>query len=113
MTHTVAALPTVDDLAAFVRATLCEHDRLDPDQTPFYRTPVVQSGRPWGYLFHVEGPRLLKSSAIWAAEADAVVFYDTHGQKVRDVRLTEAPALPDIRVTRSSHKISRSRRKSA
>ena len=113
MTNTVASLPTLDKLSIFVRTTLCEPDRLDPEQTPFYRTPMVRNGRPWGYLFHIEGPRLLKASAVWASDADAVIFYDTHGQKVREVRLTEAPVLPDIRAIGSVPKVPKTRRKSA
>jgi hypothetical protein len=113
MTYPVAALPTLDALADYVRTTLCERDRLDPAQTPFFRTPVVRGGRPWGYLFHVEGPRLLKSSAVWAAESDAVVFYDSHGQKVKEVRLTDSPPLPDIRAAGAPPRVARTVRKSA
>jgi hypothetical protein len=113
MTRPVAALPTLDALSAFVRTTLCERERLDPGQTPFFRTPVVRGGRPWGYLFHVEGPRLLKASAVWAAESDAVVFYDSLGQKVLDVRLTDAPPLPDIRAAGAPPRVRRPVRKSA
>ena len=113
MTNTAASLPTLEELSKFVRTTLCDQDRLDPEQTPFFRTPVVRNGRPWGYLFHVEGPRLLKSSALWAAEAATVVFYDTHGQKVQEVVLTDGPVLPDIRVVAVPARVTKSRRKSA
>lgn len=74
---------------------------------------MIRNGRPWGYLFHIEGPRLLKASAVWASDADAVVFYDTNGQKVKEVRLTEAPVLPDIRAHGSVPKPAKPRRKSA
>jgi hypothetical protein len=113
MTYPVAALPTLDALSDYVRVTLCERDRLDPVQTPFFRTPVIRGGRPWGYLFHVEGPRLLKSSAVWAADSDAIVFYDSTGQKVNEVRLTDAPSLPDIRAAGSVRRAPRPVRKSA
>ncbi|MFO0936768.1 MAG: hypothetical protein U0798_09675 [Gemmataceae bacterium] len=113
MTNTVAALPTLEALSSFVRKALCDRDLLDPEQTPFFRTPVIRNGRPWGYLFHVEGPRLLKSSALWAAEAETVVFYDTNGQKVQEVQLTDAPVLPDIRAHDAGDVVTKPRRKSA
>ena len=113
MTCPAAALPTLEALSDFVRTTLCERDRLDPAQTPFFRTPMIRGGRPWGYLFHVEGPRLLKASAVWAAESDAVVFYDSLGQKVLEVRLTDAPTLPDIRAAGASPRVPGPVRKSA
>jgi hypothetical protein len=97
MSATVVSLPTLEDLAAYVKGVLCERDALDPAQTPFYRTPIVRRGRPWGYSFHVDGPRLLKTSAIWAADAGTVAFFDTTGQKIREVTLAESPVLPDIR----------------
>ena len=36
MTDAVA-LPTLDSLCAYVKATLCERDALDPGTTPFVR----------------------------------------------------------------------------
>jgi hypothetical protein len=42
-----------------------------------------------GFVFHVEGPRLLRTSAVWAAEDGRLVFYDSTGQKVQAVTLPE------------------------
>ena len=92
MTDTVPVRPTLDELGTFVRQTLCDHDNLDPLQTTFFRTPVVRGGRVTGFVFHVEGPRLLRTSAVWAAEDGRLVFYDSTGQKVRAV------SLPDVAV---------------
>lgn len=105
--------PTLDELASFVRNRLCARDHLDPGQTPLFRTPVVRNGRPWGYLFHVEGPRMLKTSALWAAEAHAIVFYDSVGQKVAEVKLSDAPLLPELRATGCPVPNVTTRRKSA
>jgi hypothetical protein len=67
------------------------HDR-HPAQTAFFRTPVVRGGRVTGFVFHVEGPRLLRTSAVWAADDGRLVFYDSTGQKLRAVSV---PAVPD------------------
>ena len=92
----VVALPAPDDLVNHVRATLCERDCLDPAQTPLFRTPLVKAGRPCGLVFHIEGPRLLKTSAVWSADADRIVFYDSTGTRFREVRLSESPEIADV-----------------
>ena len=98
MGEPVVALPSFEGLSEFVRKTLCEQDALDPAQAAFFRAVVRRGGRPWGVVFHVEGPRLLRTSAVWAADEDRIVFYDSTGQRVREVRLSEAPELPaDVR----------------
>jgi hypothetical protein len=93
MSSTVVALPTAEDLAAFVHQVLCEKDALDPDQTPLFRTPLKTRGRACGIVFHVEGPRLLRTSAVWSADADRIIFYDSTGLRIREVRLSESPLL--------------------
>ena len=95
MGEPVVALPSFEELREYVRKTLCDQDALDPAQTPFFRTVVRRGGRPCGVVFHVEGPRLLKTSAVWAADTDRIIFYDSTGQRTRDVRLSEAPSIAD------------------
>jgi hypothetical protein len=87
----VVAAKTVDDLAAFVHATLCQFDHLDPQQTPLRQVPLTRGGKPCGVVFHVEGPRLLRTSAVWTAEEGRVIFYNSTGERVREVRLSESP----------------------
>ena len=91
MSPTVVAIPTGEDLAAFVHQTLCTQDALDPHQTPLFRTPLKKRNRVCGVLFHVEGPRLLRTSAVWSADEDRIIFYDSTGTRVSEVRLSESP----------------------
>lgn len=95
MPATVVALPTLDALTAFVRHVLCERDSLDPEQTPLYRTLMKKAGTPCGIVFHIEGPRLLKTSAIWTAATERILFYDSTGTRFHDVSLSESPLLAD------------------
>jgi|SRR5579883_13988 len=98
MGEPVVALPSFRELTEYVRAALCEQDALDPAQTPFFRTVVRRAGRPWGVVFHVEGPRLLKTSAVWSADEDRIVFYNSTGLRTREVRLSESPELlPEVK----------------
>src|SRR5437870_1836062 len=88
---TVVALSRPDELRQFVRATLCDHDRLDPNAAPFYEGPVKRNGRLCGLYFEVQGPRLLRAHAIWIAEEHRILFYDSTGIRFAEVRLSEAP----------------------
>jgi hypothetical protein len=89
----VVACAAMEDLAAFVHQELCDKDALDPAQTPLFRTPLRKGSRVCGMVFHVEGPRLLRTSAVWSADDDRVIFYDSSGLRFREVRLSESPAL--------------------
>ena len=87
----VASLPTLDELRNHVHLALCAHDHLDPTQTPLYEGLVLRRGRPCGLFFHVQGPRMLKTYAIWAGEEDRILFYNCSGERVGETKLSEAP----------------------
>ncbi|HTU19003.1 MAG TPA: hypothetical protein VMG10_13160 [Gemmataceae bacterium] len=89
--NTIVCLPTLDALREHVRNILCAHDQLDPAQTPMHQAVITRSGRPCGLFFQVQGPRLVKTYAVWAGEEDRILFYDSNGQRFGEVRLSEAP----------------------
>lgn len=91
MTDTAVALASLEELTQFVHQTLCAQDSLDAAQTPLIRTPLTRNRRLCGAMFHVEGPRLLRTSAIWAADENRILFYDSSGVRGREVLLSEAP----------------------
>jgi len=87
----VASLPTLDELRRHVLVTLCRHDALDPNQTPLNESLVLRSGRPCGLFFQAQGPRLLKTYAVWAGEENRILFYDCTGERFAETRLSDAP----------------------
>lgn len=91
MPPTVVALPSLDDLRRHVHKALCDHDRLDPEQTPLQQSLIKRSGRVCGLFFQVSGPRLLKTYAVWAGEENRILFYDCTGKRYHEVKLCEAP----------------------
>jgi hypothetical protein len=91
MSQSVVVCAAVEDLAAFVHQVLCDKDVLDPAQTPLFQTPLKKAGRTCGMIFHVEGPRLLRTSAVWSADDDRVIFYDSTGHRFHEVSLSEGP----------------------
>ncbi len=89
--ESVIALPTRTELRRFVRQVLSDHDRLDSAQCPFFEAAVVRAGRICGLSFELQGPRLMRSRAIWAADEHRIFFYDTMGARFADVHLSEEP----------------------
>lgn len=102
MSVAVVPLPTFDELCQFVRENLCAHDRLDPPTTPFFAAELRRRGDKCGYLFHIEGPRLLKNSALWAEEDHRIIFYDSIGTRFHEVRLSDSPAIEDLKPRRAA-----------
>jgi hypothetical protein len=88
---TVAGLSTFDALRGHVLKTLCEHDQLDPAQTPLHQSVITRAGRSCGLFFQVQGPRRVKAYAVWAGEEDRILFYDSAGIRFAQTRLSEAP----------------------
>ena len=88
---TVVSLPTVAELTRFVHRELCYLDHLDPSQTPLRSTPLKRNGHLCGAVYHVEGPRLLRTSAVWVAEESRLLIYDSTGQRTREVTVADAP----------------------
>jgi len=87
----VLCLPTLDELRDHVRAVLCGHDRLDPAQTPLRQALIKRAGRPCGLFFQVQGPRQVRTYAVWAGDEDRVLFYDSTGRRFAQTRLSEGP----------------------
>jgi hypothetical protein len=85
------SLPTVEKLRGHVLRVLCGHDALDPQQTPLHEAVIVRGGKPCGLFFQVQGPRLLKTYAVWAGEENRVLFYDSTGVRFAECRLSEGP----------------------
>jgi len=91
MEDIVASLPSLEQLRQHVRTVLCRHDQLDPEQTPLHQSLITQFGRPCGLFFEVQGPRMVRTHAVWAGEEGRILFYDTHGQRFAQTRLSEGP----------------------
>ncbi len=87
----VRRLTTLDELRAHVRSVLAAHDQLDPEQTPLAHSVVRRRGRPCGLFFRLSGPRRVRTYAVWAGDEGRVLFYDSHGVRFAETRLSEGP----------------------
>jgi hypothetical protein len=88
---TVASLPTLKELRRHILTVLCAHDCLDPDETPLGQTIIQRRGKPCGLFFHLQGPRLLKTYAVWTGEENRILFYDSTGLRFAETRLSDGP----------------------
>ena len=84
-------LPTLEALRGHVLKVLCSKDHLALDQTPLHESIITRSGRQCGLFFHTQGPRMVKTYAIWAGEENRILFYDSTGQRFAQTRLSDAP----------------------
>ena len=86
-----AALPTIAKLRLHIHQKLCAYDRLDPRQTPLHQARIIRGGKPCGLFFQIEGPRLLKTYAVWAGDENRILFYNSTGLRFAETRLSKAP----------------------
>ncbi len=80
-------ITTIDELRDFVHASLCERENLLADQFQTRVFELLQKGESCGLQFHLQGPRSVMLSAIWASQANVVYFYDANGERYGKVRL--------------------------
>ena len=92
----VVALPTIDALRQFVHKALCDHDRLDPGQTPLFQGVVKRKGKPCGLFFHAKGPRQTRNYALWTGEEHRIIFYASSGERFGQASLTDEPDLRKV-----------------
>ena len=85
------ALPTLPALREHVHAVLCQHEQLDPAQTPLSQAVITRRDRPCGLFFQARGPRQLKVYAVWAGEEDRILFYDSTGGRFAETFLSDSP----------------------
>jgi hypothetical protein len=89
------SLPTFAKLRNHVHQTLCSCDSLEKAQSPMQEALLTQSGKPCGMTFRVNGPRLLKLFAVWAAREKRILFYDSTGNRFAETRLGKSPDLKE------------------
>jgi hypothetical protein len=62
--------------------------RLDPKQTPLHQAVIIRAGRPCGLFFQVQGPRRVRTDAVWSSDEGRVLFYDPAGRRFAETRLS-------------------------
>jgi hypothetical protein len=94
------ALPTWDDLRDHVQRVLSGRDRIDLCQSSLIGSIIYRSGRPCGVMFQLRGPRLMQTHAIWPADEDRLLYYDSRGVRFAEEQLAESPEVTDAMANR-------------
>jgi hypothetical protein len=87
----VERLTTLQQLREHVSKVLAEHDQLDAEQAPLRQSILRRRGRPCGLFFQLQGPRHVRTYAVWAGEENRVLFYDSLGRRFAQTTLSEGP----------------------
>ncbi len=90
---TAATLMTLKDLQEHVREVLCRQNDLEPAVTPLHHMEFRKDGQISGLFFHVQGPRLVKSYAVWSVDESRILFYDGKGNRFAETLVSEGPEL--------------------
>jgi hypothetical protein len=83
-----ASVISLESVRRQVHEALCAHDNLDPAQTPLFHAVIKRHGKPCGSFFHIQGPRLLRTYAVWAGKENRILCYDSKGERFSEIRLT-------------------------
>lgn len=81
-------IESLGDLRNLVTKTLCEREGLEPGAFRMFERTLHRRGRPCGIQFCLAGPRAVRLTAFWEAEKQAVLFYDSAGERFGRIELT-------------------------
>jgi hypothetical protein len=87
-----ASLPTLAEVRHHVLHVLCAHGQLDPHGTELKEAVVERGGKPHGLFFQVQGPRLVRLTAIWSESDKRILFYDSAGRRFAETSVSDVPA---------------------
>lgn len=87
----ILALSSFTALREHVLKMLCQKDHLDESQTPLTEQILFRKGKPCGIFYQAQGPRLVRTYAIWAGEENRILFYDAAGERFFETKLSESP----------------------
>jgi hypothetical protein len=83
----------LEDLRDYVSETICEQNELEPGADHMTERILVRAGRPCGIFYCLHGPRSMKLTAIWETDRNTVLFYDSVGERLDKIQLSQAPSL--------------------
>lgn len=83
------SLATLEELHAYVHATLCQSENLLEEQFQTRQRPLFARGQLCALEFTLQGLRSIRLGAIWAADQNVIYFYNARGERALKVRLTQ------------------------
>ena len=77
----------IDDIRNYIQDKLCSRDNLRPGSFAISERPLTRRGKVCAIYFCLHGPRLLRLTAIWDTEANAILFYGSQGERFLKTRV--------------------------
>jgi hypothetical protein len=81
------------DLREYVQKQLCDQNELEFGAFQLTERVLRKGGAPCGIYYCLHGPRSVKLVAIWETSANSILFYRSTGERVKRIRLAQAPPL--------------------
>lgn len=89
----VYSTSSMNELEGFMIDGLCDHEKLDRQQVRIQRSVMRKGLAIVGLVIRIEGPRLMRSQALWVEPENRILFYNSAGQRFATVKLAEAPEM--------------------
>ncbi|MGW8257403.1 MAG: hypothetical protein ACWGMZ_07965 [Thermoguttaceae bacterium] len=89
----IRQIDNLNDLRAFINATLSDHYQLQNGAFEMTEKLLTRAGKPCGIYFCLHGPRAVRFTAIWETDQNQVLFYGPRGERFLKTQLLEAPLL--------------------
>jgi len=84
-----SSVSTLEELHAFVHATLCESENLLAEQFHTQSRPLFIKEELCAIEFSLQGLRAIRLGAIWAADQNVIYFYNARGERNLKVKLSQ------------------------
>jgi hypothetical protein len=82
-----------EELRDYVYETFCDHYQLQIGEYRMTERILVRGGTPCGMYFCLNGPRMMRLTAIWETDRNQILFYAADGERFQKTQLIEAPRL--------------------
>ncbi len=93
MVECQTSIHNLEDIRHYVTQTLSNIELLRPESSHLTTRLLTRNNDPCGIYFCLHGPRAVRLTAIWETDANTILFYGSHGQRVQRTRLLAAPEL--------------------
>lgn len=78
---------SLEELREYVHAQLCHRENLLQSQSPIREESLLRQGLRCAIQYIVQGPRQVRLMAIWDADRNEILFYDSHGTRYQKAPL--------------------------
>ena len=90
---TSAEFNDLSQLRHYVSNTLCRENDIEVGVFQITERLLKRRGQTCGIYFCLHGPRSVKLTAIWETDKNMILFYGSTGERFKQTKLTDSPAI--------------------